>query len=302
VLHNGEETRRGTDPAGLRHPLERRLVSAVVTLDIVLVLTLLGLLLWGTELLERLPIVGGYVGEGRVLLVAVFAAPVVATWARRRRRMLAQRESIQVSATQLPEIHDKLVARAARVGIPVPELYLSEAIDRTTTFTWQEHTCIILSTREFTSDLDCFDDVLDFMLAREVGAICLGYASAGNELLASFVAPIPFLRAPLRHVHTYSCDRYGAFLAPCALRALLYEATGERLRNRVNPDVYFAQLDRARAPRFWASVLPLLRVKLPLAYRVRELRRAGLLTADAHWPRDTPPLDRNGRPDVSQNV
>jgi hypothetical protein len=290
------------DPAGLRHPLERRIVRTVVALDIVVVLTLLGLLLWGAEMLERLPMVGRYVGEGRLLLVAVFAAPVVATWARRRRRMLAQRESIQVTATQLPEMHNKLVAHAARVGIPVPELYLSEAIDRTITFTWQEHTCIVLCTREFTSDLDSFDDVLDFMLAREVGAICLGYASAGNELLASFVAPIPFLRAPLRHVHTYSCDRYGAFLAPHALRALLCEATGDRLRNRVDPNEYFAQLDRTRTSRLWASLLPLVRVKLPLAYRVRELRRAGLLRADTHRPRVTPPPDRSAPPDLSQNV
>jgi hypothetical protein len=270
----------GTDPAGLRHPMERRTTRVIVALDIVLVLTMLGLLLWGTEWLERLPVVGRYGGEAQLLLVAVFAAPLMATYARRRRRMLAQEESIRVSATQLPGLHDLLVAHANRAGIPVPELYLSEAIDETTTFAWRDHTCIILSTHELSFHQESLDDVLDFTLAREVGAICLGYTSLRNELLASFVAPIPFLRAPLNHMRTYSRDRYGAVLAPRALRALLCEATGDRLQNRVDPDAYFNQLERPRKLGLWMSVVPLLRVKLPLTYRVRELRRAGLLRND----------------------
>jgi hypothetical protein len=292
----------GADPVGLRHPMERTTTRVVAALDIVFVLGLLGLLLWGAEWLERVPIVGRYSGDAQVLLVAVFAAPFMVTYARRRRRMLAQEESIRVSATQLPAIHGLLVAHATRAGIRVPELYLSEAIDETTTFTWRDHTCIILSTRELSLHQESFDDVLDFMLAREVGAICLGHASLGNELLASFVGPIPFLRAPLSHMRTYSCDRYGAFLAPRALSALLCEATGERLRNRVDPDAYFTDLERVRRSGFWAWVVPLVRVRLPLAHRVRELRRAGLLTNDNGNPPVTPPIDREARPDVTQNV
>lgn len=125
-----------------------------------------------------------------------------------------------------------------------------------------------------------------------MGAICLGYAAAGHELLESFVAPMPFLRAPLLHMRTYSCDRYGAFLAPCALRALLSQASGDRLRSRVNPDAYFRQLDRAAPPGRLRLLLLLIRAEIPLAYRVRELRRAGLLTTDGSGPPVAPPLDR----------
>jgi len=283
----------GTDRSGLRHPLEGRTTSVVVALAIVMTLTLVGLLLWGAELLERVPVLAQYSAEAKVLLLAVFAGPLVATYARRRRRMLAQRESIRVSATQLPEVHDLLVSHATRAGIPVPELYLSEAIERTTTVIWQQHTCIILCAHELATHMESFDDILNFTLAREVGAICLGYPSTRSELLASLVAPIPFLRAPLRNIRTYSCDRYGAVLAPRALHALLCEATCERLRNRVDPNAYFTQLERARRAGLWASVAPLLNVRLPVTYRIHELRRAGLLTATDPVAGDSPSSGRD---------
>src|SRR5262245_35782073 len=124
----------GSDPAGLRHPLERNTTRIVVALDVALVLTLLALLLLGAEWLERLPVVGRYTGEAQFVLLAVFAGPIMATYARRRRRMLTREESIHVSTTQLPEIYNRLVAHCTRVEIAVPELYLSEAVPRTTTF------------------------------------------------------------------------------------------------------------------------------------------------------------------------
>ena len=286
-----------TDPAAFRHPLERRTIQAVAVLGAVLSITLLSLLLWGTELLEVIPVVRLYSTEAKVLLVAAFTTPLLATYARRRRRMLAQEESIRVSAAQLPEVYAKLAAHAERAGIPVPELYVSEVIERTTTFTWEGHTCIVLCTKELTNDSESFDDALDFSLAREVGAICLGYAATKHELLESFVTPFPFLKAPLLHMRTYSCDRYGAFLAPCALRALLSEASGERLRSRVNADAYFRQLDRAAQPGLLRTLLLLVRMKIPLAYRVRELRRAGLLTTDGSGRPLAAPLDRSGEAD-----
>jgi hypothetical protein len=267
----------GNDPAGLRHPLERNTTRIVVALDVVLVLTLLALLLVGAEWLERVPMVGRYATEAPLILLAVFAGPIMATYTRRRRRMLAQEESIRVSTTQLPEVYERLVAHCTKVGIPVPELYLSEAVARTTRFASEGHTCIILSTDELAIHQESFEDVIDFTLAREVGAICLGYTSLAQELLASFIGPFPFLRAPLSHMHTYSCDRYGAYLAPGALPALICEATGERLRNNVDPIEYFTEVERARRSGFWALVVPMIRLKLPLTYRIRELRRAGLL-------------------------
>ncbi len=290
----------GPDPAELRHPMETRATRVIVVLDVIVVLTALGVLFWGTELLERLPVAGQYAGEAKFLLAAVIGAPVMATYVRRRRRKLALEESLVVSETQMPEIHNLLVEHCKRVGIPVPELYLSEAIDQTTTFTWGQHTCIILCTHDLLANPDSIDDILDFTLAREVGSICLGYVSLRNEMLSSFVARIPLLRWPVNHIRAFSRDRYGAFLAPSALRALMSEATGERLRARVNPDAYFTQLERTPRPGFWTFLYSLFRPKLPLTFRVRELRRAGLLAGSKGGRLLAPTLNRKA--DLSQKV
>jgi hypothetical protein len=262
----------------LRHPLERRVAMFVGGLDALLVAVVLALLVWGAEWISERPIVAKYTSHARILVVAVLCAPVLAGYARRRRRMLALEESIRISAAQLPEIHDVLVRHCGRLGVDVPELYVSDGVDHTTSFTWRRHDSIILSTHDFKLCPDAFDDVVDFVLARELGSICLGHTSFRSQLLKSAVAPFPFLSGPLQTIKTYSCDRCGALLAPRAIRAVIVAATGDRLRNRVNLDAYLAQLDESAEKGFWPSLVWLISKKVPLANRVRELRRAGLLT------------------------
>jgi hypothetical protein len=263
----------------LRHPMERRVANVVFVIEAILIATVVSLLLWGAEWLAARPTLAKYKTHARILLIAVVGAPVVSTYATRRRRLLAQEESIRVTATQLPEVHDVLVAQCRRVGIPVPELYVSDGVEYTTAFAWRGHHCIILSTHDFALFPSAFEDVVEFALAREVGSICLGHTSYRNELLKSAVAPLPFLSSPLHQLRTYSRDRYGAWLAPHAVRALIVAASGDRLRSRVDLVAYFAQLDEGAEKGFWTSVVWLFRRRVPLAHRVQQLRRAGLLKA-----------------------
>ena len=261
----------------MRHPLERPVSIVVAILDLAIAVAIIFLLLWGGEWLEARPRIGRFTGHGKILLIAVLGAPVVATMARRRHRQVAQDEGIHVGPKQLPEVHRMLASHCASVGIPEPELYVSDGVERTTAFVWQGHQCIILSTHEFVMFREAFDDIIDFVLAREVGSICLGYTSLINDLLTSFVAPIPFLRAPLNQVRTLSRDRFGAFLAPTAIRALMAAASGDRLLARVDVEAYLAQVDATARPGFIPLVSRLLNKKVPLALRIRELRDAGIL-------------------------
>jgi len=262
----------------LRHPLEQRVATVVGVSAAILAVLMFGFLYWGTEWLEARPAIGKYKPQLDIVLAAVLGAPIVVGYAKHRRRELAQEESIRVSATQLPEIHQVLVRHCTRVGMQLPDLYLSDGVEHTTSFAWQGHECIILSTHDYETCPDSFEDIIDFMIARQVGNICLGHTRFTSELLKSFVGPVPFLRGPLTQFWTYSCDRYGAFLAPRAIRAVIVAATGDRLRNRVNLDEYLAQLDEG-IPKGWLTrLLGLTRKRVPLANRVLELRRAGLLT------------------------
>jgi hypothetical protein len=266
---------------GLRHPLERRVATLVSVVDVILMAALLAILFLGAEWLEARPALAEYKGHGKLLLALVLGAPILATFMRRRRRMLAQEESIRISPTQLPEVYAVLVKHSQRVGIPVPELYLSDGIAHTTSFSWRGRHGIILSTHDFSVFPDAFDDVVDFVLAREVGSICLGYTSYRNELLASSVKPIPFLSCPLNHVRTYSRDRYGAFLAPHSFRALVVAASGDPLCKRISLESYLKQLDEemASSSGVLTSIAWLFSKRVPLAHRVQELRRAGMLKA-----------------------
>ena len=261
----------------LRHPMERRIVTVVALLEAFLIVIVLGLLIGGAEWLAARPTIAKYKTHARILLVAVLAAPLVMTYALRRRRLLAQEESICLGTAQLPEIHSVLVRHCLRAGIPVPDLYLSDGVDHTTSFEWRGQSCIVLSTHDFDLFPCAADDMIDFALAREVGSISLGHTRVRQELLSSFVAPIPFLRGPLHEIRTYSRDRYGAVLAPRALRALMVTASGDRLLNRIDVDAYFAQLDQGAEGGVWNSIIWLIRKRVPLAHRVEQLRRAGLL-------------------------
>jgi hypothetical protein len=263
--------------AAFRHPRERRVSIIVAVIDVVIAVAIILVLLWGAEWLEARPTIGKYSAHGRILLLAVLGAPLVAAYLRRKRRKVAQEEGIRVGTRQLPDVHRMLALHCARVGIPEPELYMSDGVEHTTSFAWGGHTCIILSTHEFSMFPDAFDDIVDFALAREVGSICLGHTSHLSDVLASSVAPFPFLRLPLHHVRTLSRDRYGAALAPHALRALIVPAAGDRLLHRIDIDDYFAQVDAMVDSGFIARAERLLKKDVPLGIRVRELRRAGIL-------------------------
>jgi len=176
----------------LRHPLERRIAALVALVDSLLVGLVVVLLLWGAEWLTVPKALASYAGHARILLVAVLAAPIVATWLRRRRWILTQDDSIRVDTTQLPRLHGILVSYCRRVGMPLRELYISDALDRSTSFAWRRHQCIILSTEELAHFPGAFNEMFEFLLAREVGSICLGHTSFRNELLKSFVAPVRF--------------------------------------------------------------------------------------------------------------
>lgn len=267
------------DLAHLRHPLEKRVETIVSIVDATLVATIAGLLLWGAEWLEARPSLAKYEPHAQVLLALLLGAPIIATFIRRRRRLLAQEDSIRINESQLPDVHGVLVKHCRRVGIAVPELFISDTVEHTTSFGWRQHRCIILSTHDFSLCPAAFDEIVDFMLAREVGSFCLGYTSYRNELLASWVAPIPFLRNPLNRLRTFSRDRYGAFLAPRSFRAMIAAACSDRLFNRVGLATYLAQLDEdTDFPGIVHTLVWLLKKRVPLGHRIRELRRAGMLS------------------------
>ena len=80
-------------------------------------------------------------------------------------------------------------------------------------------------------------DAMAFILGRELGRIRLGYTRLWKEILLTYVLRIPYLNIPITRVRTYSCDRYGAFLAPAGVRGLIIAVS---LSGRNTIDLYMA--------------------------------------------------------------
>ncbi len=119
--------------------------------------------------------------------------------------------------------------------------------------------------------------VLSFVLAQELGRIALGHASWWEDLLLGYLKRVPALRRPLLRVQTASRDRFALTLAPEGREGLVLLAVGGDLLRYVDADRFVRDLVSDEAPAVWAWMGALGRDEPHLAWRVRDLHRAGLL-------------------------
>ena len=103
----------------------------------------------------------------------------------------------------------------------------------------------------------------------------MNHASVGTEVLLSFIDKIPHAANPLRHVFTYSEDRYGAFLAPEGLLGLIEVASGRTMLGEVNTSEYLRQLSGHQG--VWERLAELSTTDPPVLRRIEALYKAGLL-------------------------
>jgi hypothetical protein len=142
-------------------------------------------------------------------------------------------------------------------------------------FSSWKHDYIVLSQGIVESNIETVGDAMAFILGRELGRIRLGYTRLRTEMLLTYVLRIPYLNIPITRVRTYSCDRYGAFLAPNGVRGLIIAASGRRLLQNVNVEDYIKQA--AARDDFWSRLASNLSPKPPVLHRLKALYNAGLL-------------------------
>jgi hypothetical protein len=270
------------DPSRLRHPMERPIFIVSVLLNIALLLAAVFLLATGAEWLTRHPRVAKYVDEIRAAGIAAVLAPFVLTFTRNRGHAAVHANSVRLSRTQIPEIHDDFERMCATLGMArVPELYVSETAIKSPA---ESHSAwhvdyVVLDDRYLQADLAAVRDVYRFFLARELGRIHLGHTTWLDDILLAYVVRVPFLRNPLMHVRTYSHDRYAAYLAPDSIRGLVIQAAGRRVLNRVDVDAFVRQALELHG--WWARAASMMTGLPRVAYRIQQLEHAGLLRHDA---------------------
>jgi hypothetical protein len=127
-------------------------------------------------------------------------------------------------------------------------------------------------------DLTSMLPVFAFLIGRELGRLRLGHTRWGTELLLSYTSRIPYAQNPLLRVFTYSEDRWGAFLAPDALPALVAMAAGRRMFPKANIPEYLAQVKNSEG--LWVTLSEFLDETPAIAGRIRALVEAGLVPLD----------------------
>lgn len=189
---------------------------------------------------------------------------------------------VRVDERQLPELHARAKAAAARLGMAsLPELYVLQGgglLNAFATRLFSRQYVILLS------DLgdQCHDPrQLDFVLAHE-----LGHLAAGHLAWNAFLLPyrlVPWLGAAYSRACEYTCDRCGLAGAgdlEQAQRGVVVLAAGGRVAAQVDLAAFAEQ--RQGTGGFWSTVLELTSSHPFLCKRVAAL--AALTDPAAHRP------------------
>jgi hypothetical protein len=210
-------------------------------------------------------------------IIAIFALPA-AVIIRNERRVSIRGNSIRLSTDQFASLYGLLQSHCTKLGLTTtPELYITNSAIRepAQAFSSWKRSYIVMNQSIVDPALESGGDVMAFILGRELGRIRLGYTRLWTEILLTYVLRIPYLNIPITRVRAYSCDRYGAFLAPDGVRGLVVSVCGRRLLQNVNVEDYIRQ--SALHEGLWSRIASTVTEKPPVLYRLKALYEAGLL-------------------------
>lgn len=266
----------------LRHPLERPLFVLFATLNVIILIAASFIALQSANWLSTHPILAKYNNHLRALATAIVLGPILVTLLRNSRRAQILSNSVAISPRQLPELHQILVGQCKRIGLdPIPELYFSDRVKSPSQAhkSWRKD-YIVLGTTFLQPDLKPVLPVFAFLIGRELGRIQLGHTRWGHELLLSYVEKVPYVKSPLIRVLTYSEDRWGAFLAPEGLLALVAMAAGRRSLGSLDVAEYLRHVQAFGG--IWAYLAEIIAEQPSIADRIKALVQAGLYSFESN--------------------
>jgi hypothetical protein len=258
----------------LRHPYERVALAGCIIANILLVAGAIFVVTRGPTWLAAHPVIARHAERARPFLIGAILLVPAAILAHRRSLEVVTGDSVQVSETQLPELHDILRTLCQRIDMsPLPALYVSKSAieDYAYSYSSHRHNIIVLNAELFEHNIQDTADVTTFLIARELGRIRLGH----THWLYDVLYTIPMLSNPLRHACTLSHDRCAAWLAPDSIRGLIAMAAGHKLYKKVDLGELLWQIRGYTT--LSARITTMTRRLPPLAIRLRELMNARLI-------------------------
>lgn len=236
------------------------------------------------------PALSKLANELRLAGMATMALLPALAWLRHARWAEFREGSLQLGPDQLPGIHAMLERLCAAVGAPVPELFTSTARSAgiaTAMGLVRRRRLIVLGPDLFRGlkSLDDRADIIEFVLAHELGRLVMGHATWREEMLLAYLKRIPLLRVPLLNTQQASRDRFAATLCTGTIRAMLFTASGGKLIYSADVAAFLRQALRADTPPLWEWASSVMGDGPDVGRRLRHLHEHGFVDLDAELAR-----------------
>jgi Zn-dependent protease with chaperone function len=262
---------------GLRHPAELPFFVFMVILNVAIVLAIL-------RAAVVVPVLSAAQQDSagadaiRAALVALLLFVPALIVVREVQRATTRGTAVQLSERQFPELYRTAEEFAAALGLTRrPDLFVANGNGTLNAFAAQAagHDYVVLNSELFAHLQAHNRDGLRFVLGHELGHIRLRHVSLGYQIAVAYSGRIPILGPTLSRLREYSCDRYGAALAPTGAAGLVLLTSGRHTETVVDVDQLLAQGRDLRG--FWVGLAQLPRSHPFTVRRLERLVELGLL-------------------------
>lgn len=185
---------------------------------------------------------------------------------------------VKISARQFPELHAVIEAHSRRLGMATPDAFILQSGGVLNAFATRflGRNFIVLYSDVVAAASRGGEHAVSFVVGHELGHLRRGHLKYRWLLAPARI--VPFLTGAYSRACEFTCDRFGASLAPHgAIHGLLVLAAGRDLYDRVDPRVFAAQGSTEAG--FWFSVSEIFASHPHLVHRVAVLQAAQAVPA-----------------------
>jgi Zn-dependent protease with chaperone function len=228
-----------TDLSTLVHPKERIYYAICIALSLLVYAWAAFQLFSGNEVAGVMIVYGAMFGVGFWMLHAVFLGRL-------------RGNAVRVSERQFPDLHEIVVEQCRALEMEVPDVFVTQAGGMLNAFATKffRRRFVIVYSEIVELAREQGEPAVRFVVAHELAHIKRRHV---NRRWLIFPATlIPFLGSAYSRAREYTCDRFGAHLAPDgAVSGLLVLAAGKRLYREVDTSEYVRQTNTEDGFWFW---------------------------------------------------